>query len=69
MRKCPKCGSNNIIDGKLLPTVVGGLERPYLTFFPSGKNFLRKGVYVISYACGDCGYLETYVSTSELKEK
>jgi len=67
MQKCPKCGSTDIVDGKLLPALVGTLERPYLTFFPEGKNFLKKGAYVISYACRSCGYLETYVSTSQIK--
>lgn len=53
---CPKCGSTEIY------TEEGGSTRDYL---PGGSIF--NPLLLINYACGDCGYLETYVDRDRLE--
>ena len=68
---CPKCGSNNVSRGKLLP--VGRGSR--VMFEPEGTrsffSLLSHGVDLSSdpgFACLDCGLVWDYLRPDELKE-
>ena len=52
---CPKCGSTEI------RTEEGGSSRDFL---PGGGIF--NPLLLTNYACGACGYLETYVNREHL---
>ena len=52
---CPKCGSNEI------RTEEAGSARDLL---PGGNLF--NPLHLINYACGSCGYLESYVVRDDL---
>ena len=71
---CPKCGSNNVSRGKLLP--VGGPgsgvmfvpEGTRISWsFPNGVN-LSSDFSDSSWACLDCGLVWDYLRPDELKE-
>jgi predicted nucleic-acid-binding Zn-ribbon protein len=59
MTKCPKCGSDKIDPGHLYGAgaVAYKSDQHRLIFKPTAK----------SYACLDCGYVETYVDPEYLK--
>ena len=70
---CPKCGSNNVSRGKLLPVGRG----TSVMFEPEGTRFFSGsfsgGVDVSSdrwssLACLDCGLVWDYLRPDELKE-
>ena len=68
---CPKCGSNNVSRGKLLPVGRGSGVR----FEPEGTRFFSwscsGGVDLSSdpsCACLDCGLVWDYLRPDELKE-
>lgn len=54
--KCPKCGSDQIL------TEEAGSARDFL---PGGSMF--HPLHLINYACGRCGYLESYVVPIDLE--
>ena len=60
MEKCPKCGSTAIESGQLVS--AGGVS------FKSDKHRAIFHQNARSYACLDCGYVETYVDP-EYREK
>jgi len=53
---CPKCKSHNIFSGATVPLKKG----------PFGSNSIPIGLTSIAaldnYVCGECGYVERYVS-------
>ena len=62
MEKCPKCGSLRIWSGKASAFTSG-----VLIFVPDNTAKIKTSVvYSKSWACKDCGYLETYVDKEEL---
>jgi len=68
---CPKCGSNNVSRGKLLPSGKGIA----VMFRPEGTriffSLLSHGVDLSSdpsFACLDCGLVWDYLRPGELKE-
>ncbi len=60
-KKCPKCGSDDILYAK---GYTGG--------YGAGSNIMY-GVTIFSavdvdrYICGNCGYIEHYVKTPDIK--
>jgi ribosomal protein S27AE len=54
--KCPKCQSDHIL------TEEAGSARDFL---PGGNMF--NPLHLINYACGTCGYLESYVVPIDLE--
>jgi ribosomal protein S27AE len=53
---CPKCGSAEIL------TEEAGATRDFL---PGGNLF--NPLHLVNYACGSCGYLESYVVSIDLE--
>ena len=53
---CPKCNSNKVFSGAGIPLKTG----------PFGSNSIPIGLTSIAsldnYVCGECGYVERYVS-------
>ena len=65
VKKCPKCGAR-MEAGKLLAR-YSPIRHYDLVFENAGQHKLvTEKQWVVSYACGDCGYLETYVEDVKL---
>ena len=61
-RKCPKCGSEDIMNGSL--------TAPYgFTFIPDTENgLLKKSSFIICSACKDCGAVFDFTLTDKPKK-
>ncbi len=58
-RKCPKCGSEDIMNGSL-STAYG------VTFIPDTQNgFVKKSSLIACLACKDCGAVFDFVLTDK----
>ncbi|MCK5560350.1 MAG: hypothetical protein KAJ51_07135 [Thermoplasmata archaeon] len=66
MNECPKCGKQEIWEfGKIVSGSIGGIE---INFVPEHKKLTTLPPRVYSYACKNCGYLESYIDPKELKK-
>ena len=61
MSECPKCGSKKIDSGWIL-------SAGKIAYKSDNQRYPFSGGNVRSYACTDCGYVESYV-TEEYLEK
>jgi len=64
MNKCPKCGSNNIDEGKLAGG--GSLYLEYLS--KKSKLLNKKGCSTKAYICLRCGYIELYADEKNFEK-
>lgn len=63
-KRCPKCGSQNIVRIPDHPNRHASGNNIYTSTFT-----LMKKVPVIRYACCDCGYVENWVETHKEREE
>ena len=62
-RKCPKCGSGDILFVK--GVISHGVGANYANFIPTG--FFRS-VAVHRYVCGACGFTEEWIDREDLEQ-
>ncbi|MCP4581231.1 MAG: hypothetical protein GY839_06405 [candidate division Zixibacteria bacterium] len=60
MEKCPKCGSTDIDNGRMI-----GIDS---IFYKSSKHLFILKENCLSYACLTCGYIESYISEEYLNK-
>lgn len=61
MSKCPKCGSEEIDSGWIL-------SAGKIAYKSDKKNYPFSGGNVRSYACKNCGYVESFLGEEYLEQ-
>lgn len=64
MKVCPKCNNTNIKVGEIyrVGDKIGFIK--FLPFFQ--KKLIPRPVNILSFACLNCGYTETYINENDL---
>ena len=65
MKKCPKCGNQDIDDGSI--NVENGIIE--IRYRSKRKKILKAQSRIIPFVCLKCGYTELYTVVKHLKER
>lgn len=69
MPTCPNCGKKDTwVSGRIIAGSIG-IGGYKFTFTPDDKILYKISPNVYSYACSNCGYIESYVDPEDLGKK